>query len=84
MPTSEPGSQKRPPSSREDNDARANDRPSEVSERAAATSQEADELLEDIDELLRATLGLDEDATDEQFDELARAQVASYVQKGGQ
>jgi hypothetical protein len=82
--TRESGSQKQAPSSHEDSDARVDDRPSETSHKAADISQEADDLLKDIDEVLRASLGLDKDASGDQFDELARAQVAGYVQKGGQ
>jgi len=82
MPSSEPASQKRPPSRDEDTDV---DRPpSDRSERAAEVSRDTDELLEDIDDLLLATLGLDRDASNDEFEEMARAQVASYVQKGGE
>ena len=82
MTSSETAGQKRP--SRHDEDTDADRRPTERSERAAEVSRDADELLEDIDDLLRATVGLDSDASDDEFEELARAHVASYVQKGGE
>jgi 2-succinyl-5-enolpyruvyl-6-hydroxy-3-cyclohexene-1-carboxylate synthase len=52
--------------------------------RATSVVQEADELLDEIDEVLRESLGLDKDASDERFAELADTMVAGYVQKGGQ
>lgn len=58
--------------------------PSDVSAQSGEVSRDADELLKDIDDALRAALGLDSDASDAEFEERAGAQVASYVQKGGE
>lgn len=53
-------------------------------ERSARVAEDAEDILDDIDDALRASLGLDRDASDELFDEYAARQLAGYVQKGGQ
>lgn len=47
-------------------------------------SELTDELLDHIDEVLKESLGLDSDATDEEYEARARERIAHYVQKGGQ
>jgi len=46
--------------------------------------RESDDLLDDVDALLRAGLGLDKDASDEEVEARATRMVAGYKQKGGQ
>jgi hypothetical protein len=55
-----------------------------VSDVADDVVRAAEDLIDAIDEVLRDSLGLDVDASEEEFEERARAAVAGYVQKGGQ
>jgi hypothetical protein len=54
------------------------------SDHAKETSEITDDLLDHIDEVMKETLGLDSDATDEEYEKLAAERMKQYVQKGGQ
>jgi hypothetical protein len=56
----------------------------ERQEHAKETSEVTDELLDHIDDVLRESIGLDADATDEEYEKRSDEWMRAYVQKGGQ